>query len=151
MPGLKGIKTAVATQKKSLDNFTATMERRQLEREPETVAIAPRLQRAEKTSNIPSLYANLFDKKVGRVTRAKYESGKLPRAHKELFEEIKSALEGRVEAVINLTPILGKLDLSRSQTQIVLSCLEAYGYVQLSRAISRTGQELKQIVFKVLK
>jgi len=151
MPGLKG--TTAPAQKKGLNNFAAAMERREQEREPQTVAVAPRLVREDTHSGDVSggpIYANQFSK-VGTTTRSRYESDKMPRVHQILFDEIKNALAEKEESIVKLAPILEKLEISRNQAQLILSCLEAYGYLKITRATTAAGKTAKGLVFKIMK
>jgi len=151
MPGLKG--TTAPAQKKGLNNFAAAMERREQEREPQTVAVAPRLVRENTHSGDAfggQIYVNQF-RKVGTTTRSKYEAGKMPRVHRMLFDEIRAAMIGREGSAVKLAPILEKLEISRNQAQLVLSCLEAYGYLKITRATTAAGKTAKGLVFKIMK
>lgn len=142
-----------------IENIKNMMEHREKEPEKnkENPADTPKLTRkdisedAEKSlktqSTFTKIYAKHF-KKVGSTIKSKYENGNPPRLHKALYSAIVKAMDGADEAMIILTPILERLDTSRSSSLRILSCLEAYGYLEIKRAENIKG---KGLIFRIPK
>lgn len=122
MPGLKG----EPSEPKKMGNILGMM-------------VAPEPLKKEKTPatamphGADPLYTETFEQKIGSTTKAKYEAGNIPRLHKELFLAIVKELNGKKKGDVNLTPILETIDTNRATSVKILSCLEAYGYLKISR------------------
>lgn len=87
-------------------------------------------------------------KSNGRYLRKKYDAGKPPRAHMELYAEIVSALNGQKRGIVLLKPILEKLEMNYVTSAKIFSLLEEYGYLAFERAPNRQG---KLLVIEVLR
>lgn len=85
--------------------------------------------------------------KVGSTIRSKYEKGDPPRLHKMFYAAIVKAMNGEDEAIVTLTPILEELNTNRTSSLRMLSCFEAYGYLEIRRAKNVKG---KSLIFRVL-
>ena len=136
MPGLKG--------QNEVKNIRNLIERRGTQ----TIDIQPAP--AKKTEIEPvrkHLYEDVFKQQIGSTTRAKYETGKLPRLHKQFYEAIIEAMDGQ-ESIVEIGPILKELQTTYCVSIRILSCLEAYGYLQISRKPNARG---KRLIFRVLK
>lgn len=81
-------------------------------------------------------------KSIGKNLRRRYDSGKLPRAHWELYQEIVTALDGKKRDIVLLKPILEKLDMNYMTSAKVFSLLEEYGYLYFERAQNEQGRLL---------
>lgn len=93
------------------------------------------------TDRRSSLYEK-HRKRIGKNLRRRYNTGKLPRAHWELYQEIVSALDGKKRDIVLLKPILEKLDMSYMTSAKVFSLLEEYGYLYFERAQNEQGRLL---------
>jgi len=101
----------------------------------------------ENTSSSEELYSNIFETKAGARIRTRYEENNMPRVHKLLYDAIRNEIGNEKEKHIILQPILDVLDILRSQCILILSCLEHYGYLKITR-LPGTGRPLS---FKLLK
>ena len=168
MPGLKAGEEK--KKRNGLANITAAMEKRQRERrsEEETTAeiekpvipeAVPKTVKSVKSlkEEIPELtevkrqigdsatapmYAKVFENKIGAALRRKYESGGMPRVHRQLYEAIVRAMNGVAKAQVTLSPILEELEITRAQSSNILACLEHYGYLRISRITNAAGRGL---------
>lgn len=84
----------------------------------------------------------------GKFLRRKYEAGKPPRAHLELYREIVVALAGKKRDLVLLKPILAKLEISYVSSAKIFSLLEEYGYLYFERAPNKQG---KPLIIEVLR
>lgn len=132
MPGLK-------KEKRNLESIKDMMKR-------EESPVEPTILQATAEEQIP-LYTETFNEKIGSATRARYEAGNPPRLHKLLFNAIVAALNGQKKGSVNLSPILTDLESSRGVCTKVLSCLEAYGYLRITRDGKGKG---KTLTFEIL-
>lgn len=131
-----------------MENFEIAMQRRVKEREPLPVAekrFSP--DGAESLEQSERLYEHVFGAHGGKTIQNRYASGNPPRLHQQFFEAIVEAMEGESEAVVILGPILEKMNISRNQTGLMLSCFEHYGYFSFRRSPGKG----RRIVFRLLK
>jgi hypothetical protein len=153
MPGLKV---------KGLSNLNSVIERRQREKSEseqrpaednpfpqiEAQEIAPEFMKKPDSGEVGArMYEKIFER-IGTTTRRRYESGAMPWLHKLMFDEIRQAIGvSGIERQIVLTPLIEKLGISRAQCLNILSCLEHYGYLSMTRLKGRG----KPIAFTILK
>lgn len=131
MPGLK----------KDLGHITGMMEEAPTTPQKQDIA----RDKMAKTEVLP-LYAETFNKKMGAGARARYDAGNPPRLHRLLFEAIEYALDGEKRGHVNLAPIIENLGTSRGVCTKILSCLEAYGYLRITRDGKGPG---KTLIFEI--
>ena len=160
MPNLKGLTPAKNKRRQALDNLDSIMgtgARTKKESTPAKPKTAPKIKAETKTKKTEAktstvraaapapiqsgqMYGDIFEK-VGSTTRKRYEEGRPPRGHREFFSEIKSALAGADEGPVVLAPILDRLEIGRSVSATILSCLEHYGYLTLQKDLSSRGHK----------
>lgn len=160
MPTLKG------KNRKGIENINEVMalrENKQPFHEPEAAAeekeaVAavldenPSIKINSNTNNmIEAKKSSLYEKhrsSNGKVLRRKYDAGKPPRAHLELYTELVAGLEGKKRGIVLLKPILEKLEMSYATSAKIFSLLEEYGYLYFERAKNEQGRLL---IIEILK
>lgn len=82
-------------------------------------------------------YSKIFQNKVGDRLKARYETGDPPRLHRLLFDTLVRELHGQDKGIVVLSPIISELRTSQAAVAQILSCLEAYGYLRITRIPNR--------------
>lgn len=143
MPGLN------KNKRQGIDNINEMMELRNNDEPRNTTHQEGDIHTTEKvnannTNNVDKR-SSLYEKQRssnGKNLRQRYNSGKLPRAHLELYQEIVAALGDKKRDIVLLKPILEKLDMNYMTSAKVFSLLEEYGYLYFERAQNAQGRLL---------
>lgn len=96
------------------------------------------------------IYSKIFQNDVGVRLKARYDAGDPPRLHRLLFDAIVRELDGQNNGVVVLAPIISKLKTTRDATMRILSCLEAYGYMRITRVPNKKGGQ-GNLEFEILR